>query len=60
MVHLVQPADGMRRRWWCNGDIVAGIVILTPCSPPFSPFGLVWEMEDSSGWKRIEGDFGKF
>jgi hypothetical protein len=22
--------------------------------------GLVWEMEDSSGWKRIEGDFGKF
>jgi hypothetical protein len=19
-----------------------------------------WEMEDSSGWKRIEGDFGKF
>jgi hypothetical protein len=50
----------MRRRWWCNGDIVAGIVILTPCSPPFSPFGLVWEMEDSSGWKRIEGDFEKF
>jgi hypothetical protein len=24
------------------------------------PWGLVWEMEDSSGWKRIEGDFGKF
>jgi hypothetical protein len=24
------------------------------------PFGLVWEMEESSGWKRIEGDFGKF
>jgi hypothetical protein len=24
-----------------------------------SPSGLVWEMEDSSGWKRIEGDFGK-
>jgi hypothetical protein len=24
------------------------------------PLGLVWEMEDSSGWKRIEGDFGKF
>jgi hypothetical protein len=23
-------------------------------------FGLVWKMEDSSGWKRIEGDFGKF
>jgi hypothetical protein len=22
--------------------------------------GLVWEMEESSGWKRIEGDFGKF
>jgi hypothetical protein len=22
--------------------------------------GLVWEMKDSSGWKRIEGDFGKF
>jgi hypothetical protein len=22
--------------------------------------GLVWEMEDSSGWKRIEGDFEKF
>jgi hypothetical protein len=22
--------------------------------------GLVWEMEDSSGWKRIEGDFRKF
>jgi hypothetical protein len=21
---------------------------------------VVWEMEDSSGWKRIEGDFGKF
>jgi hypothetical protein len=25
-----------------------------------SPYGLVWEMEDSSGWKKIEGDFGKF
>jgi hypothetical protein len=25
-----------------------------------SRLGLVWEMEDSSGWKRIEGDFGKF
>jgi hypothetical protein len=24
------------------------------------PEGLVWEMEDSSGWKRIEGDFEKF
>jgi hypothetical protein len=24
------------------------------------PSGLVWEMEESSGWKRIEGDFGKF
>jgi hypothetical protein len=24
------------------------------------PCGLVWEMEDSSGWKRIERDFGKF
>jgi hypothetical protein len=24
------------------------------------PGGLVWEMKDSSGWKRIEGDFGKF
>jgi hypothetical protein len=24
------------------------------------PLGLVWEMEESSGWKRIEGDFGKF
>jgi hypothetical protein len=24
------------------------------------PSGLVWEMENSSGWKRIEGDFGKF
>jgi hypothetical protein len=22
--------------------------------------GLVWEMEESSGWKRIEGDFRKF
>jgi hypothetical protein len=22
--------------------------------------GLVLEMEESSGWKRIEGDFGKF
>jgi hypothetical protein len=22
--------------------------------------GLVWEMEDSSGWKSIEGDFEKF
>jgi hypothetical protein len=22
--------------------------------------GLVWEMEDSSGWKRIEEDFEKF
>jgi hypothetical protein len=22
--------------------------------------GFVWEMEDSSGWKRIEGDFRKF
>jgi hypothetical protein len=21
---------------------------------------LVWEMEESSGWKRIEGDFWKF
>jgi hypothetical protein len=26
----------------------------------FNSLGLVWEMEDSSGWKRIEGDFGKF
>jgi hypothetical protein len=26
----------------------------------YSSGGLVWEMEDSSGWKRIEGDFGKF
>jgi hypothetical protein len=25
-----------------------------------TPLGLVWEMEDSSGWKRIEGDFEKF
>jgi hypothetical protein len=25
-----------------------------------SLFSLVWEMEDSSGWKRIEGDFEKF
>jgi hypothetical protein len=24
------------------------------------PLGLVWEMEESSGWNRIEGDFGKF
>jgi hypothetical protein len=24
------------------------------------PVGLVWEMEESSGWKRIEGDFGTF
>jgi hypothetical protein len=24
------------------------------------PLGLVWETEESSGWKRIEGDFGKF
>jgi hypothetical protein len=24
------------------------------------PFGLVWETEESSGWKRIERDFGKF
>jgi hypothetical protein len=23
-------------------------------------YGLVWEMEDSSGWKKIERDFGKF
>jgi hypothetical protein len=23
-------------------------------------WGLVWEMEESSGWKRIEGNFGKF
>jgi hypothetical protein len=23
-------------------------------------YGLVWEMEDSSGCKRIEGDFEKF
>jgi hypothetical protein len=22
--------------------------------------GLVWEMEDSTRWKRIEGDFEKF
>jgi hypothetical protein len=22
--------------------------------------GFVWEMKDSSGWKRIEWDFGKF
>jgi hypothetical protein len=21
---------------------------------------LVWQMKDSSGWKRIGGDFGKF
>jgi hypothetical protein len=26
----------------------------------YSLLGLVWEMEDSSGWKRIEGDFEKF
>jgi hypothetical protein len=26
----------------------------------YSPSGLVWEMEDSSGWKRIEEDFEKF
>jgi hypothetical protein len=25
-----------------------------------SHLGLVWEMGDSSGWKRIEGDFSKF
>jgi hypothetical protein len=32
------------------------------CRCRFMPvaLGLVWEMEDSSGWKRIEGDFGKF
>jgi hypothetical protein len=29
-------------------------------SPTRRRLGLVWEMEDSSGWKRIEGDFGKF
>jgi hypothetical protein len=27
---------------------------------PGTTWGLVWEMEESSGWKRIEGDFGKF
>jgi hypothetical protein len=32
--------------------------IIYPESLPY--LGLVWEMENSSGWKRIEGDFGKF
>jgi hypothetical protein len=27
---------------------------------PIEWCGLVWEMENSSGWKRIKGDFGKF
>jgi hypothetical protein len=29
---------------------------------PYGRFviGLVWEMEVPSGWKMIEGDFGKF
>jgi hypothetical protein len=27
---------------------------------PANPSGLVWEMQESSGWKRIEGDFEKF
>jgi hypothetical protein len=34
--------------------------VLHPCKGKAMPLGLVWEMEDSSGWKRIEGDFGKF
>jgi hypothetical protein len=30
-------------------------------NPPLSlSLWLVWEMEESSGWKRIEGDFEKF
>jgi hypothetical protein len=32
-------------------------MITSTCS---YPVGLVWEMEESSEWKRIEGDFGKF
>jgi hypothetical protein len=28
--------------------------------PPQHPPWLVWEMEDSGGWKRIEEDFEKF
>jgi hypothetical protein len=30
------------------------------CDGRSTPLGLVWEMEESSGWKRIEEDFGKF
>jgi hypothetical protein len=37
-----------------NGEFRRGETLL-------SPLGLVWEMDDSSGWKRIdEGDFEKF
>jgi hypothetical protein len=30
-----------------------------PCEEN-NPLRLVWVMEESSGWKRIEGDFEKF
>jgi hypothetical protein len=39
-------------------ELPATTVWATP--PPQHPPWLVWEMEDSGGWKRIEEDFEKF
>jgi hypothetical protein len=58
-----QSVTGAQTGTFCRRHPAFGSVCVARTQSPGCPgmhLGLVWEMEESSGWKRIEGDFGKF